>query len=123
MTKIKYGCEAAFATCLITEVVPNPQSSLVGTKCLDQEQVNDDVYVQLEAIQTNSDLTELIEQCLDYVLVGGKLFVKNALLKQGEEICALKEEIEIFFANMQGEICKTKSISSLLPFSFDSSFL
>ena len=93
--KIKYGCEAAFATCLITEVVPNPQSSLVGTKCLDQEQVNDDVYVQLEAIQTNSDLTELIEQCLDYVLVGGKLFVKNALLKQGEEICALKEEIEI----------------------------
>ena len=34
-----------------------------------------------------------------------------------------KEEIEIFFANMQGEICKTKSISSLLPFSFDSSFL
>lgn len=95
MTKIKYGCETAFATCLITEVVPNPQSSLVGEQCLDQEQVNDDVYEQLETIQTNSDLTELIEQCLDYVLVGGKLFVKNALLKQGEEICALKEEIEI----------------------------
>ena len=92
--KIKYGCEAAFATCLITEAVPNPQSSLVGTKCLDQEQFNEDVYGQLEAIQTNSDLTELIEQCLDYVLVGGKLFVKNALLKQGEEICALKAEIE-----------------------------
>ena len=95
MTKIKYGCETAFATCLVTEVTPNPQSSLVNEQCIDQEQFNEDVYGQLEAIQTNSDLTELIEQCLDYVLVGGKLFVKNALLKQGEEICALKEEIEI----------------------------
>ena len=94
MTKIKYGCEAAFATCLITETTPNSQSSLVGEQCLDQEQVNDDVYEQLETIQTNSDLTELIEQCLDYVLVDGKLFVKNTLLKQGEEICALKAEIE-----------------------------
>ena len=95
MTKIKYGCEAAFATCLVTEVTPNPQSSLVSEQCISQEQFNEDVYEQLETIQTNSDLTELIEQCLDYVLVGGKLFVKNALLKQGEEICALKEEIEI----------------------------
>lgn len=32
-------------------------------------------------------------------------------------------DIEIFFANMDGEICKIKSIRSLLPFSFDSSFL
>ena len=92
--KIKYGCEAAFATCLVTEVTPNPQSNLVSEQCLSQEDFNEDVYGQLEAIQTNRDLTELIEQCLDYVLVGGKLFVKNALLKQGEEICALKAEIE-----------------------------
>ena len=112
--KIKYGCEAAFATCLITEVVPNPQSSLVGTKCLDQEQVNDDVYVQLEAIQTNSDLTELIEQCLDYVLVGGKLFVKNALLKQGEEICALKAEIETL---KNRQLCDTPITECLEDFS------
>lgn len=33
------------------------------------------------------------------------------------------EDIEIFFANMDDEICKIKSIRSLLPFSFDSSFL
>ena len=31
--------------------------------------------------------------------------------------------IEIYFASLDGEICKTKSIRDLLPFSFDSSFL
>ncbi|MFC6268845.1 cytidine deaminase [Frigoriflavimonas asaccharolytica] len=32
-------------------------------------------------------------------------------------------EIEIYFANMDDEICKVKSIRSLLPFTFDASFL
>ena len=34
-----------------------------------------------------------------------------------------KEEIEIYFASLGGEIFKTKSIRELLPFSFDSSYL
>ncbi|MDR2205129.1 MAG: cytidine deaminase [Flavobacteriaceae bacterium] len=34
-----------------------------------------------------------------------------------------KEGIEIYFASLNGEIYKTKSIRDLLPFSFDSSFL
>lgn len=34
-----------------------------------------------------------------------------------------KEEIEIYFASLDGEIPKTKSIRDLLPFSFDASFL
>ena len=33
------------------------------------------------------------------------------------------EGIEIYFASLDGEIYKTKSIRDLLPFSFDSSFL
>ena len=33
------------------------------------------------------------------------------------------EEIEIYFASLDGAIYKTKSIRDLLPFSFDSSFL
>ena len=94
MKKIKYGCDTSYATCIITEITPNPQSSLLDVECMSQQDFNEDVYEQLENIQTQSDLSELIEQCLDYVLVGGKLFVKNALLKQSEEICALKAEIE-----------------------------
>lgn len=34
-----------------------------------------------------------------------------------------KEGIEIYFASLDGEILKTKSIRDLLPFSFDSSYL
>ena len=34
-----------------------------------------------------------------------------------------KDEIEIYFASLDGEIYKTKSIRDLLPFSFDSSYL
>lgn len=34
-----------------------------------------------------------------------------------------KEVIEIYFASLDGEIYKTKSIRDLLPFSFDSSYL
>ncbi|SFI12370.1 cytidine deaminase [Halpernia frigidisoli] len=34
-----------------------------------------------------------------------------------------KDLIEIYFASLDGEIFKTKSIRDLLPFSFDSSFL
>ncbi len=34
-----------------------------------------------------------------------------------------KEGIEIYFASLDGEIFKTKSIRDLLPFSFDSSYL
>ncbi|WP_300670897.1 cytidine deaminase [Soonwooa sp.] len=33
------------------------------------------------------------------------------------------ETIEIYFASLEGEIFKTKSVRDLLPFSFDSSFL
>lgn len=34
-----------------------------------------------------------------------------------------KDEIEIYFASLDGEIFKTKSIRDLVPFSFDSSYL
>lgn len=95
MKKIKYGCgDITYATCLKTEVVPNSQSSLLEEECLSQEQVNEDVYEQLENIQTQSDLSELGELCLTYTTVEGKIFVKNALLKLEEEICTLKEEVE-----------------------------
>lgn len=34
-----------------------------------------------------------------------------------------EKEIEVYFASTTGEVCKTRSIRDLLPFSFDSSFL
>ena len=94
MKKIKYGCDTSYATCIITEITPNPQSSLLDVECISQQDFNEDVYEQLENIQTQSDLSELGELCLTYTTVEGKLFVKNALLKLEEEICSLKENVE-----------------------------
>jgi len=94
MKKIKYGCDTTYATCVVTEVLPNPQSSLLEEECISQQDFNEDVYEQLDNIQTQSDLSELGELCLTYTTVEGKLFVKNALLKLEEEICTLKEEVE-----------------------------
>ncbi|MDO5616819.1 MAG: cytidine deaminase [Cruoricaptor ignavus] len=34
-----------------------------------------------------------------------------------------QQDIEIYFASLNGEVCKTNSIKDLLPFSFDASFL
>lgn len=34
-----------------------------------------------------------------------------------------KSNIEIYFASVNGEVCKTNSIRDLLPFSFDASYL
>ena len=94
MKKIKYGCDTSYATCIIVESTPNPQSSLLDVECISQQDFNEDVYEQLENIQTQSDLSELGELCLTYTTVEGKLFVKNALLKLEEEICSLKENVE-----------------------------
>ena len=94
MKKIKYGCDTSYATCIIVESTPNPQSSLLDVECISQQDFNEDVYEQLENIQTQSDLSELGNLCLTYTTVEGKLFVKNALLKLEEEICSLKENVE-----------------------------
>ena len=94
MKKIKYGCDTSYATCIIVESTPNPQSSLLDVECISQQDFNEDVYEQLENIQIQSDLSELVNLCLNYVEVGGKIFVKNALLKMESEICLLKEEVE-----------------------------
>ena len=94
MKKIKYGCDTSYATCIIVESTPNPQSSLLDVECISQQDFNEDVYEQLENIQTQSDLSELGNLCLNYVEVGGKIFVKNALVKMEEEVCSLKNKTE-----------------------------
>lgn len=94
MQKIKYTCGIPTqATCVTTEVTPNEQSSLTEETCLDQEQVNEDVYEQLGDIWSEVDLTALGELCLDYTLESGKIIVKNVLLKYEEKICELQSRI------------------------------
>ena len=79
MKKIKYGCDTSYATCIIVESTPNPQSSLLDVECISQQDFNEDVYEQLENIQTQSDLSELGEQCLTYTTLNNKNIVKFIL--------------------------------------------
>lgn len=93
--KIKQTCgSTVYATCTAFEGTPNSQSELANESCLDVNQTTQDLYDQLETVIDNSDLSELGQTCLSYTTVGGKIFVKNALLKMEEEICTLKAQVQ-----------------------------
>ena len=90
--KIKHTCgERTYLICAEYESNVNADSSLVDVNCKNGEEVIQDIYNQLD----NLDLSELGELCLEYVQVSGKNIVKNVLLKFEEEICNLKEELEL----------------------------
>ena len=93
--KISHTCGTTnYSTCIHWEGDVNPQSELVGNTCLDQEIVTQDQYNQLENIWNEIDLSELGNQCLEYVETDeGKTIVKNVLLKFEEKICELEERI------------------------------
>lgn len=92
--KINQTCgSTTYSSCTNFEGTPNIQSVLYGETCLDQEIVDQDQYNQLGEIKTETDLTELGESCLVYVLEEGKIVVKNVLAKFEEEICTLKSKI------------------------------
>ena len=90
--KIKQTCGSTnYSTCIHYEGSVNADSELVNETCLDLEQTTQDIYNQLK----NLDLSALGELCLKYTQVSGKNIVKNVLLKFEEEICNLKEELEL----------------------------
>lgn len=92
--KVKYTCGSSIeSTCTNFEGTPNTQSPLISNNCLDQEIVDQDQYNQLGDIWGQIDLSALGSSCLTYVKVGGKVIVKNALLKYEQEICDLKTKV------------------------------
>lgn len=95
--KTKHTCGIiSYATCTNFEGTVNPQSELIEEQCLDLEQTTQDTYNQLEDINEQIDLSVLGEKCLEYLTnEEDKIIVKNVLLKFEEEICLLKEKIEI----------------------------
>ena len=108
--KISHTCGTTnYSTCIHWEGNVNPQSELVGNTCLDQEIVTQDIYNQLEDIWNEIDLSELGNQCLEYVETEeGKIVIKNVLLKFEEKICELEEKINTLETT---DICN-KSIAS-----------
>lgn len=95
--KIKHTCsEKNYATCVYYELDVPSISSLVGEDCITLEETTDDQYNILVDIKSEIDLSQLGENCLQYVLdEDGKIVVKNALLRYEEKICELEQRIQV----------------------------
>ena len=64
--------------------------------CVTIEETTEELYNLVGEIKEETDLSELGEKCLEYLLdENDKIVVKNVLLKFEEEICNLKEELEL----------------------------
>lgn len=88
--KVKYTCgDVVKATCVDYEGTVNNNSSLKDEKCLDIEQTTQDIYNQLGQIDVSK-----IDDCLDYAETNGKIQINKVVVKHGEEICELKEQIK-----------------------------
>lgn len=92
--KIKHTCgSTVFADCTSYEGVLPEFSEL---ECPSIEETTEELYDLVGEIKEETDLSELGNSCLEYVQTEeGKIIVKNVLLKFEEEICNLKEELEL----------------------------
>ena len=89
--KVKNTCDGVRpADCIEYESNVNINSSLNPQSCKSIGETTQDIYEQLEDI----NLSELGENCLEYVTEDGRIKVKTVLLKYEEEICLLKNKVE-----------------------------
>jgi hypothetical protein len=93
-SSIKHTCSGnlQYATCVQYEL-PLPEFSELGD-CVSIEETTEELYNLIGEIKEETDLSELANECLEYVLEEGKVIVKNVLLKHEQEICELKEKVE-----------------------------
>ena len=91
--KIKSTCgSTTYATCTTFEGTLPDFSEL--TDCVDLDQTTTELYSLVGEIKEETDLSELGNNCLEYVETEeGKIVVKNVLLKFEEKICELQERI------------------------------
>ena len=92
--KIKHTCGSiVFADCTSYQTDLPEFSEL---ECPSIEETTEELYNLVGEIKEQTDLSELGEKCLEYLLdENDKIVVKNVLLKFEEKICNLKEELEL----------------------------
>ena len=92
--KIKHTCGSiVFADCTSYEGILPEFSEL---ECPSIEETTEELYNLVGEIKEETDLSELGNSCLEYLLdENDKIVVKNVLLKFEEEICNLKEKLEL----------------------------
>ena len=94
--KIKQTCgDSLFSTCVFHQSELPSFSELEPCDTTIAE-TTDELYSFVGEIKKEIDLSELGDLCLDYVTTEeGKIVVKNVLLKFEQEICELKEKINL----------------------------
>ena len=111
-SKVKHTCTGSiqYALCTSYEGILPEFSEL---ECPSIEETTEELYNLVGEIKEETDLSELGERCLEYLLdENDKIVVKNVLLKFVEEICNLKEKVNLLETT---DICN----KSIVPCSLD----
>jgi len=92
--KVKHTCsEKNYATCVYYEIEVPDFSSLVNQDCITVEETTEDQYNILEGIKAELDLSTLGQDCINYGI--NLKTVKSVLLKYEQEICDLKQKVQV----------------------------
>ena len=94
-SKVKHTCTGSIQYALCTSYQTElPEFSEL--ECPSIEETTEELYNLVGEIKEQTDLSELGERCLEYLLdENDKIVVKNVLLKFEEEICNLKEKVNL----------------------------
>ena len=114
-SKVKHTCTGSIQYALCTSYETElPEFSEL--ECPSIEETTEELYNLVGEIKEETDLSEIGEKCLEYLLdENDKIVVKNVLLKFEEEICNLKEELETV---KNRQICSIP-ITECFPNGFD----
>lgn len=92
--KIKHTCaEKNYATCVYYELEIPTFSDLVDEDCVTLEDTTEDMYDLIGDVKSEIDLSALGQDCISYGI--NPKTVKSVLLKHEEEICNLKDRVNI----------------------------
>lgn len=93
-SKIRHTCGTKnFASCIDYQTELPEFSEL---ECPSIEETTEELYDLVGEIKEETDLSELGEKCLEYLLdENDKIVVKNVLLKFEEKICELSEKVNL----------------------------
>ena len=110
-SKIRHTCGTKnFASCIDYQTELPEFSEL---ECPSVEETTEELYNLVGEIKEETDLSELGEKCLEYLLdENDKIIVKNVLLKFEEKICELEEKVDLLETT---DICN----KSIVPCSLD----
>jgi len=69
------------------------ENTNIEDNCVNQHDVNIDLYSLFDSLIENQSTSELGQLCLNYPVTEGKIFPKSVFKVHEEEICTLKDKV------------------------------